>query len=432
MANLPISGLPGGSPADVNLLVQEVPGVATQKITLTQVKTYLNGAYLQIANNLSDVASVSTAVTNLGATSANTASALVRRDASGNFSMGTLTAVGATISMGASGSSAFSVTGTNPACNIGANFNVAQATTSAAFFSGTVNGDCILRNSNSSFSIYIGVGGSTAQVQIANTVVNFKVNPTIATSTNPTITFGTNGLIAQPTANAQFFTNGLTGDFSIRQSSLTNVLRLGVANGSQASGLDISSTHITTNLATTINGAFDVVGANATFNQSITVGINATIVGNSSSGTATVTGLATVGSLIFSGISQTALSYYEEDITGSTNISMSTPAGGANQNLPVKFTRIGKIVTMQSAGLSVTSTSAAKFVAAAGQIPSKFRPSSNLAYIDDVGDNSLAVIGLISIGSDGSMTVGVGAANANFTNTGNASILSFSLTYLTS
>src|SRR5215813_4733433 len=150
MANLTISGLPAGTPADVNVLAQEVPGVQTQKITFAQVKTFLNTVYLQRSSNLSDLASVSTAVTNLGATNANTANSLVRRDAVGAFSMGVLTANGGNFAAGVSG---FNITGSNPACNISTNFNVAVASGSGSYFAGAVTGDCILRQTNTSVSL---------------------------------------------------------------------------------------------------------------------------------------------------------------------------------------------------------------------------------------------------------------------------------------
>jgi hypothetical protein len=105
------------------------------------------------------------------ATNSDTASAIVKRDGSGSFSMGTLSCVGITASLGAAGSSAFAVTGTNPNVNIGSYFNVAQVTAGGSYFTGTANGDCILRQNNTAASIYLGVGSSVPDFQIADSYV---------------------------------------------------------------------------------------------------------------------------------------------------------------------------------------------------------------------------------------------------------------------
>lgn len=275
---------------------------------------------LRSGKNLSDLASVSTSVTNLGAVSTNTANALVKRDGSGNFSMGILTCGGATIAMGAGGTTAFNVTGTNATCTIGANLNLAQASGSGAFFSGTVSGDTCIRQSNTGFSIYLGVGSGTAQQQISNTAVNFRVNPAVNTSTNPAITVGTNFTIAQPTANAQFFTNGLTGDCAIRQSSTTNTLRLGVGTGAQASGLDISLTAVSVNLATLACAG------------SLTVAVNASVTGTLSAGLLFTGSTATFGSALDASsiitLSSTTAGFLPPRMTTTQKNAISSPTSG--------------------------------------------------------------------------------------------------------
>jgi hypothetical protein len=79
MANLPISGLPAGSPADVNVLAQEVPGIATQKITEAQLKSFIQA----------DLGSAAF----LDATQTNVPLDVVQRDSDGNIVASNLTGI---------------------------------------------------------------------------------------------------------------------------------------------------------------------------------------------------------------------------------------------------------------------------------------------------------------------------------------------------
>jgi hypothetical protein len=377
---------------------------------------------LRSGKNLSDLASASTAVTNLGATSTNTANALARRDGSGNFSMAVLTASGGNFSAGVSG---FNITGTNASCNIGTKFTISQSSVSNGFFNGSAVGDCCIRQTDTTLSLLMGVGSATAQQQITNTAINFRVNPNITSGTNPTLTVGTNTVLAQSSAAGTFFTNGNTGDSAISQRDTTKSIRLGVANGSQTSGLDISLTQVTVNLATLACAG------------SLTVAVNATITGTLSS-LSLSTGVITAGAITATSLTlpttggtPAALDYYEDNSTSDFNITVSTP-DGTNHNLPLRVVRTGKMVVISSAGLSVTSNSAARFVAASGQVPSRWRPQFDLDFIDNVEDNSAPVTGLIAIKANGGVDVGVGLGGGNFTNTGTAAIKPFSFSYPTS
>ena len=397
--------------AQVMLLDTTLPAAQqNQRTPVTQV--------LRSGRNLADLASASTAVTNLGATSTNTANALARRDGSGNFSMGVLTATGGNFSAGVSG---FNITGTNASCNVGTNCNFAQPSVANGFFTGTVSGDMCLRQTNTGLSVYIGVGSGTPQTQITNTKFVFNVNPSIASATNPSLTAGSNSIFAQTTAGGTFFSNGVTGDTIIRQGDTTKTIRIGVGTGAQTSGLDVSLSQVSVNLATLACAG------------SLTVAVNAAITGTLSS-LSLSTGVITAGAITATSLTlpttggtPAALNYYEENTV--FNVSMSTP-DSTNHDLSITATRVGKLVTLHSNGLSVTSNSAARFVAAVGQIPSRFRPTSGIAWLDNVEDNGSAVLGSISVAADGSMLVGVGVTAGNFQNTGSAAILSFSVSYL--
>lgn len=91
----------------------------------------------------------------------------------GNLSLsGTIAATAATFSLGASGPTAFTLSGTNPAVNIGSNFTIGQGT----FFSGVIGSDCCIRQNNTGFSVYIGVGSGTPQLAVQNTAIISAAN----------------------------------------------------------------------------------------------------------------------------------------------------------------------------------------------------------------------------------------------------------------
>lgn len=130
-------------------LSNATPANRNQRTPITQL--------LRSGKNLSDLASVSTAVTNLGATSASIANSLVKRDSSGFFN-----ASGVVIDAANA-----------PAVNIGATatFNLGIATASNNFFTGTVNGDVCIRQTNTARQLLLGVGGANAQFSVQNTVI---------------------------------------------------------------------------------------------------------------------------------------------------------------------------------------------------------------------------------------------------------------------
>jgi hypothetical protein len=300
---------------------------------------------------------------------------------------------------------------TNPTLTIGANTNVSQVTSAGTFFSNTGIGDTVVRNSSTSLSVQMGVGSGSAQIQIENTKVDFRVNPSLIASVNPSLDISSNTNVAQVTSAGTFFSTSASGDTIVRNASTSQTLRMGIGTGTEQ--LNITNTQINANVTIACAG-------------SLSIAQNATI-----TGTLGVALGITAGSLSLPTTGGTAgnLDYYEE--SAAFNISMSTP-DGTNHNLPVTATRIGKIVVIQSSGLSVTSNSAAKFSAAAGQIPARFRPSVGQGFIDNIQNNTVGDFGLFVFGTDGAMHVGVGVADGNFANTGTATILTFSFSYLTS
>lgn len=188
---------------------------------------------MRSGKNLSDLGNVSTAVTNLGATTTNTANALARRDTVGAFSMGILTANGGSFSAGVS---SFNITGVNAACNVGTNFNVAQSSGSGSFFAGTVSGDCILRQTNSSFSICLGIGSDAPELQILLNSILVRANISNISAANPaslleSSSLSSTGTFGQVTSANTFFNGTAVGDIVLKNSDTAVSLRLGLGTG---------------------------------------------------------------------------------------------------------------------------------------------------------------------------------------------------------
>ncbi len=149
------------------------------------LKTIKAGSYITVTNNTNDI-TIST-----DAVSTNTASKIVSRDASGNFSAGTITA------------------------NLAGN---ASTATSTANFSGNLVGDV---TGNQTATVVSTVGGQTAANVAAATVL---INN--ATSNN------TPSTLVERDASGNFATNSIS----------SNTLAIGTATPSNSAALEISST----------------------------------------------------------------------------------------------------------------------------------------------------------------------------------------------
>jgi len=174
---------------------------------------------LRSGRNLSDLVNVSTAVTNLGATSASTANALMRRDANGVVNAAGLNIDGAT----------------QPTLNIGATaaFNFGIATGNNQFFSGTVNGDTCIRATNTARQLLFGVGSGNAQFAILNTVVQSNITHRFGYAGTNRMPFlnGTSDL----TGNANYTVNGtgaltITGLFTSAGANFTASVNITTTN----------------------------------------------------------------------------------------------------------------------------------------------------------------------------------------------------------
>ena len=127
-----------------------------------------------------------------------------------------------------------------------------------------------------------------------------------------------------------------------------------------------------------------------------------------------------------------ALDYYEVDLSDTFLIHFIQTPSGTPADLPCRIQRIGKVVQLGVLGITVTATTSAAFVTDLGAIPVKWKPIDGVIQPIVVVDNSTRVFGALQITVDGQVIIGVGAGQANFTNTGQAAILNFSISYLTS
>jgi len=173
-------------------LSNATPANRNQRTPITQL--------LRAGKDLADLSNVSNAVTNLGATSASTANALARRNASGIANFAGVNLDGAS----------------QPTLNIGATstFNIGNVTGGGQFFTGTVSGDTCIRATNTGRQLLLGVGTGAAQFAILNTVIQ----------SNLTHKFGYAGTNRMPyldassnlTGSSNYTVNG-TGGLTITQ-----------------------------------------------------------------------------------------------------------------------------------------------------------------------------------------------------------------------
>lgn len=318
------------------------------------------------------------------ATASNTISTIVKRDASGNFSAGTITAslsgnaTTATTATNFSGSLSGDVTGTQSATVVSlVGGKTASQVASAVNSIGTLSANQMVftnnsgvLSSNANYGVNTNGGGALSIAGLFTcTSATFSLGGAGAsgfnvTGTNPAVNIGSNLTLAQSSSSNAYFTGSAAGDVCLRQNS-TGSIRLGI--GATAAAFALSSTQLT-----------------------MAVGIQ----------------------LPTSGGTAAPLSYNEENQTFA--MTMNAPDGTTHTwNLIV--TRVGKIVSITWPTLSVTATSAVTFSSSSSNLPSRWRPQNQLQLPINVTNNSVNVSGTMTIGTDGSITVGVGATSSAFT-----------------
>jgi hypothetical protein len=122
----------------------------------------------------------------------------------------------------------------------------------------------------------------------------------------------------------------------------------------------------------------------------------------------------------------TLVSY--ENLT--TTVTFATNPSGASFPNAVQFLKIGYQVTMFIQNASVASSVATNFTAAAGQIPARFAPANAIQVVSVGINNSAPVEVVFNINTNGSMAIGNGITNGNYTASGNAGYSSTSLTWI--
>lgn len=191
----------------------------------------------------------------LAATALNTASAIVRRDASGNFSAGTITA------------------------NLIGNATTATNATTAVNFTGSLLGD-VTGTQGATVVSFVG-GSSAANVHLAELLANAATSINTAStivrrdaSGNFSATTITANLIGNASGSAGSFTGSLAGDVTGTQGA-TVVVSVG---GSSAANIHLAE--LAANAATASNTSSTIVARDASGNFAANIITAATFIGN--------------------------------------------------------------------------------------------------------------------------------------------------------
>jgi hypothetical protein len=89
----------------------------------------------------------------------------------------------------------------------------------------------------------------------------------------------------------------------------------------------------------------------------------------------------------------------------------------------------GKTVTLEIPVGTTTDPAAATITSGATDIPAAYRPAADLSYLVAVTDNSVVVLGKLTVLATGQLVFGVGAAGAAFTDGANAGFDRLAVTY---
>ena len=236
-------------PVANNVLVTTSPTATVwQQITTSQISPTAGIVDTQLAT-ISTAGKVSNSATT--ATSVNTASTIVARDGSGNFSAGTITAAlsgnatTATTATNFSGSLAGVVSGTQSATTI-ANGNITNAMLATLTTAGLVANSATTAASANTASAIVTRDGSgnfnAGSVALTGLTVTSNVSPEItirgiATANNPQLSIGRTSAdvnIAVPGGNNNFFNGTLIGDTIIQSQNVGGSNNIWQAIGSTA------------------------------------------------------------------------------------------------------------------------------------------------------------------------------------------------------
>jgi len=101
------------------------------------------------------------------------------------------------------------------------------------------------------------------------------------------------------------------------------------------------------------------------------------------------------------------------------------------QSATINFVKTGKDVLLVFSPVSAATTNATTITAAAGSIPDDLLPLVAVSEFKIGTNNSTAATLKVTIGTDGSITIGVNAAGSAFTGSGNGGFLGFAIPYKT-
>lgn len=100
----------------------------------------------------------------------------------------------------------------------------------------------------------------------------------------------------------------------------------------------------------------------------------------------------------------------------------------AAQNVSVRFTRMGRLVSLQSKAFQMPATSSSLIYASADNTMEVFRPTRETSFVIPVVDDSTFYSGILTVKQDGSLVIGKGASGP-FSATGNVGFGSWDIRY---
>lgn len=388
-----VSGTAGSAASFTGSLVGDVTGTqGATVVSLVGGQTAANvAAGTQLANN---------------ATSANTANALVRRDSSGNFSAGTVTAdlIG-------------NVTG-NVTGNLFGNATTATTAGSSTSFSGSLAGDV---TGTQGATVVSFVGGQTAanvasgaiaanaatNANTASTIVrrdasgNFAAGTITATLTgNVTGNLSGNATTATTAGSATSFTGPLVGDVTGTQGATV----VSLVGGQTAANVAAGS--VLANASTSSNSAGAIVRRDGSGNFSAGT-ITAALNGNASTATSTPTLTGTFSGDVTGTQSATVVSFVGGQT--STNVASGSIAANAatDSNTPstiVKRDGSGNfsagIITASLSGNASTATNATNATNLTGSLLGDVTGTQTVTVVSFVGGQTAANVAAATLAAN--------------------------------
>jgi len=368
-------------------------GSLSGDVTGTQGATVVSSVGGQTAANVATATIAANAATNL-----NTASTIVKRDASGNFSAGTITA------------------------NLNGNATTATTATTATNFSGSLSGDV---TGTQGATVVSTVGGQTAaNVATATIAANAATNLNTASTivkrdasgnfSAGTITANLNGnattaTTATTATNATNFTGSLSGDVTGTQGATV----VSTVGGQTAA--NVATATIAANAATDANTASTIVKRDASGNFSAGT-ITAALNGNATTATTATTATNATTAVNFSGslsgnVTGTQGATVVSTVGGQTaaNVATATIAANAATNLNTASTIVKRdasgnfsagTITANLNGNATTATTATTATNFTGSLSGDVTGTQGATVVSTVGGQTAANVATATIAAN--------------------------------